>query len=61
MLSDNLEYVTRVPGTGSLISANFDRVDGRDVMLGERRLGIKSLDLSDPRNPRELTPSCRPG
>jgi hypothetical protein len=55
VLSDNLEYVTRVPGTGTIISANFDRVGGRDVMLASGAWGIKSFDLSDPRNPRELS------
>ena len=55
VLSDNLEYVTRVPGTGTIISANFDRVGGRDVMLASGDWGIKSFDLSDPRNPRELS------
>jgi hypothetical protein len=53
--SDNLEYVTRVPGTATIISANFDRVGGRDVMLASGDWGIKSFDLSDPRNPRELS------
>jgi hypothetical protein len=55
VLSDNLEYVTRVPGTGAIISANFDRVGGRDVMLASGDWGIKSFDVSDPRNPRELS------
>jgi hypothetical protein len=54
-LSDNLEHVTRVPGTGTIISANFDRVGGRDAMLASGDWGINAFDLSDPRNPRELS------
>jgi hypothetical protein len=42
------------PGTGSIISTNFDRVGGREVMLASGDGGIKSFDLSDPHNPPEL-------
>jgi hypothetical protein len=53
-ISDNLEYVTRVPGTTQVVEGKFDTVAGRDVLLLTGRFGFKALDVSDPDAPREL-------
>lgn len=53
-MSDNLEYVKRVAGTGRVVEGKFDTVGGRDVMVLTGRFGFKTFDVSDPRDPKLL-------
>ena len=53
-ISDSLEYVTRVPGSGRIVEGKFDRVRGRNVLVTTGRFGFKTYDVSDPTNPRLL-------
>ena len=53
-MSDSLEYVARVPGTSQVVEGKFDRAQGRDILIITGRFGFKTLDVSDPSNPRVL-------
>ena len=53
-MSDNLEYVTRVAGTERVVEGKFDRVGGKDVLVLTGRFGFKTLDVSDPENPKPM-------
>src|SRR5829696_1907474 len=53
-MSSNLEYVKWVPDTRGLVEGKFDEVRGKDVLVLTGRFGFKTLDVSDPRNPRQL-------
>ena len=53
-ISDNLEYVTRVPDAAGITEGKFDRVRGTDVMVITGRFGFKTYDVSDPRDPQPL-------
>src|SRR5918992_5829620 len=53
-MSSNLEYVTRVPDTGQVVEGKFDTVKGKDVLVLTGRFGFKTLDVSDPTNPKPL-------
>ena len=53
-ISASLEYVARVPGTAQVVEGKFDKVRGRDVLIITGRFGFKTLDVSDPTNPRVL-------
>jgi hypothetical protein len=53
-MSDNLEYVKRVPNTDRVVEGKFDRVGGTDVLVLTGRFGFKTFDVSDPRNPEPL-------
>jgi hypothetical protein len=53
-MSDNLKYVTRVPGTGQVVEGKFDRVDGRQVLVLTGRFGFKTFDVSEPSDPQPL-------
>jgi hypothetical protein len=52
-LSDNLEYVNRVPSAG-LVEGKFDTVAGRDVLVTTGKFGFRIYDLSTPTNPTLL-------
>jgi hypothetical protein len=54
VMSDSLEYVTRVPGTSQVVEGKFDRARGRDILIITGRFGFKTLDVSDPTNPQVL-------
>jgi hypothetical protein len=53
-ISENLEYLARVPDTGQVVEGKFDTVDGREVLLLTGRFGFKTLDVTDPGAPRAL-------
>ncbi|HEY6777945.1 MAG TPA: hypothetical protein VI122_15675 [Thermoleophilaceae bacterium] len=53
-ISDSLEYVTRVPGSGQIVEGKFDRVHGRRVLVTTGRFGFRTYDVSDRRDPRLL-------
>jgi hypothetical protein len=53
-ISDSLEYVTRVPGSGQIVEGKFDRVQGRKVLVTTGRFGFRTYDVSDPRDPQLL-------
>jgi hypothetical protein len=52
-LSDNLEYVNRVPGAG-LVEGKFDTVAGRDVLITGGKFGFRIYDLTNPTAPALL-------
>jgi hypothetical protein len=52
--SDNLEYVKWVPDTRALVEGKFDTVGGKDVLVLTGRFGFKTLDVSDPTDPKPL-------
>jgi hypothetical protein len=53
-LSDNLEYITTVPDTRQVVEGKFDEVRGKDVLVLTGRFGFKTLDVSDPTDPKPL-------
>jgi len=53
-MSDNLKYVTRVPGTSQVVEGKFDRVDGTQVLVLTGRFGFKTFDVSEPSDPQPL-------
>ena len=53
-MSDNLEYVKRVPNTDRVVEGKFDRVAGTDVLVLTGRFGFKTFDVSDPTDPKPL-------
>jgi hypothetical protein len=53
-LSDNLEYVTRVADARGITEGKFDRVRNRDVLVITGRFGFRTLDVSDPENPKPM-------
>jgi hypothetical protein len=65
VMSDNLEYVTRIADTNQVVEGKFDRVRGKDVLVLTGRFGFKTLDVSDPDNPKPLDaylpPDLNPG
>jgi hypothetical protein len=54
VMSDNLEYVTRVADAEGITEGKFDRVRGRDVLVITGRFGFKTYDVSDPKDPELL-------
>ena len=53
-ISDNLEYLARVPGTERVTEGKFDTVGGREVLVITGRFGFKTLDVTDPDAPVAL-------
>jgi hypothetical protein len=53
-MSSNLEYVTRVADTRQVVEGKFDTVKGKDVLVLTGRFGFKTLDVSDPTNPKAM-------
>src|SRR5262245_29102874 len=53
-ISNNLEYVKWVPDTRAVVEGKFDEVRGKDVLVLTGRFGFKTLDVSDPANPKPL-------
>jgi hypothetical protein len=53
-MSDNLEYITTVEDTRQVVEGKFDRVRGKDVLVLTGRFGFKTLDVSDPEDPKPL-------
>jgi hypothetical protein len=53
-MSSNLEYVTRVADTAAVVEGKFDEVRGKDILVLTGRFGFKTLDVSDPTNPKPL-------
>lgn len=54
VMSDNLEYVTRMPDAAGITEGKFDRVKGKDVLVVTGRFGFKTYDVSDPAKPKQL-------
>ena len=53
-MSSNLEYVKWIPDTREVVEGKFDEVRGRDILVLTGRFGFKTLDVSDPANPKPL-------
>ncbi len=53
-MSSNLEYIQTVPDTRQVVEGKFDEVRGKDVLVLTGRFGFKTLDVSDPTNPKPL-------
>jgi hypothetical protein len=53
-MSSNLEYVKWIPDTRQVVEGKFDEVRGKDVLVLTGRFGFKTLDVSDPANPKPL-------
>jgi hypothetical protein len=53
-ISDNLEYLARVPGTEQVTEGKFDTVGERDVLVITGRFGFKTLDVTNPDAPTLL-------
>jgi hypothetical protein len=53
-MSDNLDYVTRVPNTERVVEGKFDQVDGKDVLVLTGRFGFKTFDVTNPNHPKPL-------
>jgi hypothetical protein len=53
VISDSLEYVNRVPGTGN-VEGKLDSIRGRQILITTGTFGFRTYDVSDPRNPRPL-------
>lgn len=53
-MSDNLEYVTRMPDAAGITEGKFDRVRGKDVLVVTGTFGFKTYDVSDANNPKPL-------
>jgi hypothetical protein len=53
-MSSNLEYIRTVADTRQVVEGKFDSVKGKDVLVLTGRFGFKTLDVSDPTNPKPL-------
>jgi hypothetical protein len=53
-MSSNLEYIATVADTRQVVEGKFDTVKGKDVLVLTGRFGFKTLDVSDPTNPKPL-------
>jgi hypothetical protein len=53
-MSSNLEYIQTVPDTRQVVEGKFDEVRGKDILVLTGRFGFKTLDVSDPTNPKPL-------
>ena len=53
-ISDSLEYIEQVPGSGMIVEGKLDRVRGKDVLLTTGRYGFRTYDVSDPAHPVPL-------
>jgi hypothetical protein len=53
-MSGNLEYVTRVADADGIVEGKFDRVAGKDVLVITGRFGFRTLDVSDPEDPKPM-------
>ena len=53
-ISDNLDYIRTVADTRQVVEGKFDEVRGKDVLVLTGRFGFKTLDVSDPTNPKPL-------
>jgi hypothetical protein len=61
VMSDSLRYVGRIADTGTVIEGKFDRVRGRDLLVVDGSWGLKTIDVSNPRRPKELGTFLPPG
>jgi hypothetical protein len=53
-MSSNLDYVKWIPDTRLVVEGKFDKVRGSDVLVLTGRFGFKTIDVSDPANPKPL-------
>ena len=53
-MSDNLEYITRVPEARGITEGKFDEVRGKDVLVITGRFGFKTYDVENPEKPKLL-------
>ena len=61
VMSDSLDYVGRLPGTGTVIEGKFDKVSGRDILVVDGSWGLQTFDVSDPEKPVALGTFLPPG
>jgi hypothetical protein len=54
VISDSLEYVTRVENSAMIVEGKFDTVDKREILVTTGRFGFKTYDVSDPESPQLL-------
>jgi hypothetical protein len=53
-ISESLEYVKRVPGSGQIVEGKLDRVGHRKVLLTTGRYGFRTYDVTNPEKPTPL-------
>ena len=53
-MSDNLEYITRIPEARGITEGKFDDVRGKDVLVITGRFGFKTYDVENPEKPKLL-------
>jgi hypothetical protein len=53
-MSSNLDYVKWIPDTRQVVEGKFDKVGGKDILVLTGRFGFKTIDVSDPSNPKPL-------
>jgi len=53
-MSDNLQYVKWIPDTRLVVEGKFDKVGGKDILVLTGRFGFKTIDVTDPENPKPL-------
>jgi hypothetical protein len=53
-MSSNLDYVKWIPDTRQVVEGKFDKVGGKDILVLTGRFGFKTIDVSDPSNPKAL-------
>src|ERR1044072_4220085 len=53
-MSSNLDYVKWIPDTRQVVEGKFDKVRGADVLVLPGRFCFKTIDVSDPANPKPL-------
>jgi hypothetical protein len=53
-MSSNLDYVKWIPDTRLVVEGKFDKVNGKDILVLTGRFGFKTIDVSDPSNPKPL-------
>ena len=61
VMSDSLEYIGKIPDTTAVIAGQFDKVDGKDILLIDGSWGLKIFDVTDPANPKPLGTWQAPG
>lgn len=52
--SANLDYVKWIPDTRQVVEGKFDEVRDKDILVLTGRFGFKTIDVSDPSNPKPL-------
>ena len=61
VMSDSLDYIGKIADTTAVISGQFDKVDGKDILLIDGSWGLKIFDVTDPAAPKALGTWQAPG